>query len=118
MEPISTRDANQATIEVKAGLLKNELSMLFTCDNAVQAQEWFDQLPLFFDTELVDESVIKVRPLLPSANEEASRALQANTATSPAQLMDASYCPRDPPQLYGYYWDVYSEEPPCDHQHE
>lgn len=117
MEPIPTRDANQVTLELKAGLFKNEDRMLFTCDNAFQAQEWIDQLSPLFDVELVDESAIKVRPLLPSANEEASRALQANTATSPAQPMDASYCPRDPPQLDGYYWDIYSKEPPCGHQH-
>jgi hypothetical protein len=117
MKPIATKDANQVTLELKAGLLKNECIMLFECDTAIQAQEWIDQLSPF-DAELVDESAIKVKPLLPSANEEASRALQANTATSPAQLPDASYCPRDPPQLDGYYWDIYSKEPPCGHQHE
>jgi len=67
-----------------------------------------DQLSPSFDPELVDESAIKVKPLLPSANEEASRALQANTATSPAQLLDVSYCPRDPPQLDGCYWDIFT----------
>jgi hypothetical protein len=103
MEPIPTRDENKVTLELKAGLLKNDNHMLFTCGSFSQAQEWIDQLSPLFDVELVDESAIKVRPFLPSANEEASRALQANTATSPAQPMDASYCPRDPPQLGGYY---------------
>ena len=111
MEPIATRDANRVTLELNAG-------PFLTCDNALRAQEWIDQLSPLFNAELMDELAIKVKPLLPSANEEASRALQTNTTTSPAQLLDASYCTRDPPQLDGCYWDIYSKEPPCGHQHE
>jgi hypothetical protein len=110
MEPIATRDANQVTLVLKGGLLKNEHSLLFEYDTALQAQKWSDRLSPLFDAELVDEVVLKVKPLLPSANEEAGRALQANTTTSPAQLLDVLYYPRDPPQLDGCYWDIYSKE--------
>lgn len=118
VEPISTVNANQVTLGLKAGLFKNEHFIRFTCDNAFQAQEWIDQLSPLFDPKLVDESAITVRPFQLSANEEASRALQAVTATSPAQLVDASYCPRSRLELGGHYWDIYSKEPPCGHQHE
>ena len=105
------------TLELKAGIFKNRERMVFTCDSSNQAQEWIDQLSPLFDAELMDDSAVEIRRFPPAANEEASRALQANIATSPAQPLDRSTCPRDPPLLNGLYWDIYSKESPCGHEH-
>ena len=94
---ISIKD--QVTLELTADLFKNQHRIYFTCDNAYQAQEWIDQLSPLFSADTMDESSVQIKPFSPAANEEASRALQANIITSAARPLDASYCPRDPPRL-------------------
>ena len=110
--------SGEVMLELKAGLFKNDHSVRFSCDDGSQAHVWIEQMSPLFDTNLLDEQAVKIQAVHPAAHDGASRLLQADTATSPAEgSIDAMQCPRYPPQLGGYYWNIYSKETPCGHDH-